>query len=1437
MSEITENVTPVLQDANNSDSVFDTLLNGKSPLKTDSLINNLSSEAGSSDDESRAPVKSAKRRIKRFSDSDSEIEADKENIRDTEHACSEDDTKGNISENDHTFSRKSRLLINSDSSDSDTKSEQQESRIGNKRNKLHEKFKGLLKSRAKEPELRKNESPRKSKEDSNNSSDNSNSGIESIKQKTKQKSMVLKSGICDPDTSSDEETSRQHDKHKKKQQKQRSTILTSPKPARMSAKQAMENMQKIKSESNRMLREKEVSLPYHRPKALSLKDIMSRRKPALSADGKVLPVKMNNDQLKQYVKLLEQRNKEIMELCKSDTEEEEPDTADETNPEPCAKDTEESAINSTSADQEIIGDLPVVNMTKATDEELPDLTVEIVPKAPVTEGEKIIEDLLNSSTKILFQKEQVTDTAEKGDADMKNTLDDSMIKEPKSSGESQLIELHYDTEKVQNTEDLESANNSADMKLIFNDSEENVNTNEAQQDIEPNSEHTSTAENPETIEDNEKHKSLEFNDDFSEDFSDADINMEDLENIIENAKSDINATDVVNSPLLVKDLHTLNMKPKLAGAPGMVIDLDGSNPIGPRKLTGVELLKERFTYFSKLKTPEEKERERESRIKPGLQHLKLKQELEDSIAEQRSLEWAKRLEDEKQQQMEMDAIRGDESDVDDIEKIEAKLEKNEIGKVETDTSSESEEEEEELCDIKEAARKKNPLLDDEAEVSDDDETGDLQDDEEIANENNENEEQDNGNDVEEDEESDESSDETSEDEEENQSKPRKSRILKAFEDSDDEIATVDNEDSEKDILPPNESQEQKLINESQTDSQDDVLPLAQTEKSFSEDILVSQGSIVLPSPYPKANSEINQLGVGNKENVELDTQTISLSDIVTSEQMNSENVLNVPDNLDIIYETQSEDHGNLDDIVGMCSGKFTQTQNVISAESQLSESQCPIGDDVFELCTGKFYDNQFVSQVECTENEVTKSILPVVDNTNKKIEEEKDLFDSIIKEMTEPATDVSNTKKYVFDNAPENDAVSFDAISHARKKFVIDSDDESNGEVAKPDKKKKLKKKRKAGKRALRISDDEEEDEETLQSDEQMVDDMSDLEGDGEERIVEYDSEENEASDLLKIIPFLNFAAVEVKPQKQKKSRKMTEFFEQEAELTSEDEWVGSGDEDEAGLDRMEREAGDDDKFHEGQLQRELGQIHMRDVLDQDKREVRLIQELLFEDGDLGDGHRQRKFRWKNIDGEEETGDTVPTLFGDSQELEFESEEQWRKQRHEREVFLRSMQKDSETDDKNVSIDRSKIIKANLSSKTMSSLLLEINETETKSEEVSGKVEKKQTKEESCPLMPLQILKQSYHGSSLTRGGGALARLAALAMPLAAEADDDKVGTIGPSSKRNFVFTAVTPTAPKVTKRKAENVNMGTPRLIKKLKTEEKQKLSKSSLIDHLTTL
>lgn len=55
----------------------------------------------------------------------------------------------------------------------------------------------------------------------------------------------------------------------------------------------------------------------------------------------------------------------------------------------------------------------------------------------------------------------------------------------------------------------------------------------------------------------------------------------------------------------------LKIKPKLTGAAGMVIDFDDSET--PKKLTGLELLKDRFTYFAKLKTPDELEREREKR--------------------------------------------------------------------------------------------------------------------------------------------------------------------------------------------------------------------------------------------------------------------------------------------------------------------------------------------------------------------------------------------------------------------------------------------------------------------------------------------------------------------------------------------------------------------------------------------------------------------------------------------------------------------------------------------------------------------------------------------------------------------------------------------------------------------------------------------------------
>lgn len=183
------------------------------------------------------------------------------------------------------------------------------------------------------------------------------------------------------------------------------------------------------------------------------------------------------------------------------------------------------------------------------------------------------------------------------------------------------------------------------------------------------------------------------------------------------------------------------------------------------------------------------------RIKPGTQHIKLKQELEEKIAEQRSLEWAKRLEQEKQNHMELDAESGND-DLDDIDKIEAKLEGKEL--IEEESSDEEEFEEEiELEDINEKPRKRNSLIADEAEESECDDIDDIHGDENGGSEGEADE--DDG-----DEDTEDSSEESEDDQE---AKPKKGRILKAFEDSDDDDSTkvrgntsFDNKIKENEIL-------------------------------------------------------------------------------------------------------------------------------------------------------------------------------------------------------------------------------------------------------------------------------------------------------------------------------------------------------------------------------------------------------------------------------------------------------------------------------------------------------------------------------------------------------------------------------------------------------------------------------------------------------------
>ncbi|XP_048486027.1 claspin isoform X1 [Plutella xylostella] len=1403
-------------------------------------------------------TKKAKKRTEIQSESDSErseTEAKSPVNAEPKTDRSDNDRDQNSDVNFKTQPKKSRIQNMSstdNSSDSDRvdeqtlipeakKNEEQQARMKSKKHRLKDKFKNLTKSREKPSKLGSNSSASDNdisvnKSKSNHTSDEEDlSSIEKIKQIIKDKSTILKSTIYDTDTSSDE--GKQNSQASKA--KRRSTKLTSPKPIRLSAKQAMDNMNKIKSESNRMLREKEVSLPYHRPKALALKDILSRRKPVLTSDGKALPLKMNEEQLKEYAHLLEQRQKEMMELCKSESEEEETATENpEVSGEPggvAANDTSKQCQSSQSSPN---SNEELKNLYKSEDKIDSDVANASEIEKPITVVQNTDVDANDNNTMTENNQSILNDKeASKNDISFDNVMENCTRKEVKETvsndndclvinteKDSQLISLQYDTEKTEENSDcIIDDNRKKDDQVISNPSAIDHETENNIVDASDNLDH-------ENIETEEKDRSENYDKSMDDvnGFSDNDFEMEDIDRIIENAE--IIDSQLTDSPMLVKDSFNLNKKPKLTGAPGMVIDLDGSSAAS-RKVSGVELLKQRFTYFNKLKTAKEIEIATQQKIKPGTQHLKLKQELEEQMAEQRSLEWAKRLEEEKQNQMELNAVRGDDSDEeeDDIEKIEAKLAEEEAERLKAKACESEEEDELEENDIsmEDKPREKNPMVADEAEETDG------EDEDNPADENNEDIENKGDDENDGDDESDEDSSDESSDEDIaiNDTKQKKGRIVKAFEDSDEEIETNQtNKDSN--ITKDNsvESLNNKSVDNaevkesSEMNSQDDEIQLAQLQKSYSEDLFTSQETDMkltasIQTPFQTKSSNEDNIGP---------SVLAPDSDDISKEVNDGKHGGNVA----VICETQPFDDAKFDDIAGMCSGSFSQAVPPTQLGSSQPTQTPEIGEDLLALCTGKFYDNEFISQddsaipeenqhkdsktKEDTVNEDEDDVILEEKNDKVNCTDKKHVGDSvkddgnlksILDELNDPEFDDPKPNKFFTGGSKVDNSIT------QKKRFVIESDDEGADTTEKEVKIKKKIKKKKLQDRALQISDDEEE----LSEEENEEESASEAEEEDPERVVEYDSEENEVQIQA--------------PPKKKLKRKVGEFFEQEAELTSEDEWVGSGDEDEAGLDRLEREAGDDDVFHQGKLQTELGQIHMRDVLDQDRREVRILQELLFEDGDLGEGHRQRKFRWKYDEAEGEEARHLELGELGTQEDEMESEVEWRRQRHERQLFLRQMKQEGDQNEPLLNTFNT-TGNTTLTSKNTSTLL----EVNTTADGIATAVPlPKITKDVISPTKKaFPMLQKSYRGSLLSRGSGALGRLAALATPLAGDGDErPNIGSLK-TGKGNFVFAAVSPTPeqPKVSKRKKDS-NTGTPTLMKKLKTEEKRDFPRSSLIDH----
>ena len=135
-------------------------------------------------------------------------------------------------------------------------------------------------------------------------------------------------------------------------------------------------------------------------------------------------------------------------------------------------------------------------------------------------------------------------------------------------------------------------------------------------------------------------------------------------------------------------------------------------------------------------------------------------------------------------------------------------------------------------------------------------------------------------------------------------------------------------------------------------------------------------------------------------------------------------------------------------------------------------------------------------------------------------------------------------------------------------------------------------------------------------------------------------------------------------------------YLDEEAELSGDD--AGEGDEFDEGKDNdyYEDDGVDEELPDQDELKNQVNRVHQRQLLDEDRREIELLQEAFVEDNPFN--NRKRRFRWKNInergftqniinDADNSDGDDV------LEDQLAEEDSQWRSERLQREEFLANL--------------------------------------------------------------------------------------------------------------------------------------------------------------------